>query len=120
KAVRRKVGVPNRRYSWRLVERLTDAAPSLVGLKSRAMNSRLLVLFLVWSAILSLTFAVPCEQAVPTAITAMTSRLHPSRRLDATNRLHLTVGLPLRNPKQLEQLLGQISVPDSHHFRRTL
>jgi hypothetical protein len=48
-----------------------------------------------------------------------TLNLQPVGRLSATNRLHLAIGLPLRNPQVLSNLLHQIYDPASlqyHHY----
>lgn len=54
---------------------------------------------------------------VPGAIPRL--RLQPMGRLASTNRLHLAIGLPLRNPEALSNLLRQIYDPANtnyHHY----
>ena len=46
--------------------------------------------------------------------------LQPVGRLAATNRLHLAIGLPLRNQPELATLLGQIYDPSSPQYRQYL
>ena len=46
--------------------------------------------------------------------------LQPSGRLDATNRLHLAIGLPLRNPDALSALLKALDDPLSPQYRQYL
>ncbi len=50
------------------------------------------------------------------------ARLHlqPTGRLASTNRLHLAIGLPLRNKEALGNLLQQISDPASPQYRHYL
>jgi uncharacterized repeat protein (TIGR01451 family) len=52
-------------------------------------------------------------------VSDLVSRLSPTGRLAATNRLHLSIGLPLRNREVLTNLLQQFYDPASqnyHHF----
>ena len=51
---------------------------------------------------------------VPAAVTG----LRPVERLAATNRLHLAIGLPLRNKAALTQLLEQLYDPASRNYRQ--
>jgi alpha-tubulin suppressor-like RCC1 family protein len=46
--------------------------------------------------------------------------LQPIDRLPASNRLHLAIGLPLRNPEVLAQLLQQLSDPAHPNYRHYL
>jgi hypothetical protein len=48
------------------------------------------------------------------------ARLQPVGRLPATNRLHLAIGLPLRNQTELDDLLRRIYDPASPDFRHYL
>jgi subtilase family serine protease len=48
------------------------------------------------------------------------SRLQPAGRFPGTNRLHLAIGLPLRNPDALAQLQQQLYDPASPQYRRYL
>jgi len=46
-------------------------------------------------------------------------QLSPLKRVESTNRLELTIALPLRNAAQLDQLLQEIydpSSPNYHHY----
>ncbi len=47
-------------------------------------------------------------------------QLQPMGRFPGTNRLHLAIGLPLRNRETLDQLLQQIYDPASPNFRHYL
>lgn len=52
-------------------------------------------------------------------VPSVVSRLTATSRLAATNVLHLSIGLPLRNPEGLTNLLDQINDPASsnyHHY----
>jgi hypothetical protein len=53
---------------------------------------------------------------VPPAV----AHLRAIGRLPDTNRLHLAIGLPLRNPEALASLLQQIYDPASPHYRQYL
>ena len=48
------------------------------------------------------------------------SRLQPTGRFPGTNRLHLAIGLPLRNPEALAQLLQQLYDSASPQYRQYL
>jgi hypothetical protein len=58
------------------------------------------------------------EGHVPAAITRL--HLQPLGLLPPTNRLNLSIGLPLRNQKLLGDLLAQIYDPESSNFRHYL
>ena len=53
-------------------------------------------------------------------VPAVVSHLTPAGRLNATNRLHLSIGLPLRNAEGLTNLLQQIYDPASQNFHQFL
>jgi hypothetical protein len=53
-------------------------------------------------------------------VPAAARQLQPVRDLEPTHRLHLSVGLPLRNPAELEQLLQEITDPASPQYRHFL
>ncbi|HVM50176.1 MAG TPA: choice-of-anchor tandem repeat GloVer-containing protein [Candidatus Acidoferrum sp.] len=55
---------------------------------------------------------------VPAAVAA--HNLQPIERLAATNRLHVAIGLPVRNPDALAQLLQQLYDPGSSKYRQFL
>jgi subtilase family serine protease len=55
---------------------------------------------------------------VPPALALL--HLHPIGQLPATNRLNLSIGLPLRNRKSFDELLAQIYDPASPNFRHYL
>jgi uncharacterized repeat protein (TIGR01451 family) len=74
---------------------------------------------------LALSMISPAQAAAPDMKTllghvpAIVSRLTPVDDLNATNRLHLAIGLPLRNAEALTNLLAQIYDPAStnyHHY----
>jgi len=48
------------------------------------------------------------------------SRLQPMGRLPGTNRLSLAIGLPLRNPQALDELVRQIYDPSSPNYHQYL
>lgn len=50
----------------------------------------------------------------------ITRRLSPLGRLDANNRMQVAIGLPLRNPERLTNLLEDIYNPSSPNFRHFL
>ena len=53
-------------------------------------------------------------------VPSVVSHLTPAGRPDATNRMHLSIGLPLRNAESLTNLLRQIYDPTSQNFHRFL
>ena len=53
-------------------------------------------------------------------VPAVVSQLAPLSRVNATNDLHLAIGLPLRNPDQLQARLQQVSDPASPNYRQYL
>ena len=53
-------------------------------------------------------------------VPAIINQLTPAGRLVATNRLHLSIGLPLRNREALTNLLEQVSDPASPNYRHYL
>jgi len=53
-------------------------------------------------------------------VPAVVSHLTPAGRLNATNRLHLSIGLPLRNAEGLTNLLQQIYDRASQNFHQFL
>jgi len=80
------------------------------------------------AVLLSLLFLLPAahvraadRQTINTHIAGVTSRLQPVRRLPATERLQLAIGLPLRNQTGLTNLLHELYRPGSpnfHHYLR--
>jgi len=58
------------------------------------------------------------EGHVPVAVTSL--HLQPIAQMPGTNRLNLSIGLPLRNQTALGGLLGQIYDPNSPNFRQYL
>lgn len=58
------------------------------------------------------------EGHVPEAVARL--GLQPLGRLPATNRMHLAIGLPLRNTNELSQLLHALYDPASPQFRQYL
>ncbi len=55
---------------------------------------------------------------VPAAVAS--GRLQPAGSLADTNRLHLAIGLPLRNAADLDKLLGQLYDPNSPNYHQYL
>ena len=53
-------------------------------------------------------------------VPAAVARLQAVGNFPATNRLHLAIGLPLRNPAALDEFLRQVYDPASPNFRRYL
>ena len=51
---------------------------------------------------------------------AVLARLTPIGRLAATNELHLAIGLPLRNPAELDDFLRQLQDPASTNYHKFL
>lgn len=53
-------------------------------------------------------------------VPAVVANMAPSSRVNATNVLHLAIGLPLHNQDQLTALIQQISDPSSPNYRHYL
>ncbi len=72
-------------------------------------------------SVLLLTSAL-AQRVLPGHIPEAVARwhLHPMDRLPATNRLNLTIGLPLRNREQLATVLQQLYDPASRSYRHYL
>jgi hypothetical protein len=70
--------------------------------------------------ILAIPAAVPAAQTVHHALPAAAMGLQPLNPLAATNRLDLAISLPLRNPRQLDQLLHELYDPASPNFHQWL
>jgi subtilase family serine protease len=81
---------------------------------------------LIFCCALALLLAAPASGVesqklrghVPEAVARL--QLQPLGRLPATNRLHLAIGLPLRNTNELARLLEEIYDPASPQFRHYL
>src|SRR5580765_8361272 len=58
------------------------------------------------------------RQVVEKTRPAAAARLSPIGRPTASGRLHLAIGLPLRNEADLNDLLGQLYDPKSPNFHR--
>jgi subtilase family serine protease len=58
------------------------------------------------------------RQLSPGHVPQATARLQPTGRLPGTNRLHLAIGLPLRNPAALDELLRQLYDPASANYHK--
>jgi subtilase family serine protease len=89
----------------------------------RLFTGALLSASCAWSLLLFTTTASAAvgqvlHGHVPKVVT--TSNLQPVGRLSATNRLHLAIGLPLRNPQVLRNLLQQIYDPGSPQYHQYL
>ena len=74
------------------------------------------------AALLLLATGAPAleSQRLHGQVPEIVARLNPVGRLPATNRLHLVLGLPLRNKEELGSLLEQIYDPKSTNFHRYL
>ena len=62
----------------------------------------------------------PAGKTVDTRMAGVVSHLTAKGRLNATNRMHLSIGLPLRNPEGLDNLLAQINDPTSQNYHHYL
>jgi kumamolisin len=69
-------------------------------------------------------FATPAHaagtQKLQGQVPAAAARLQPAGSLSGSQRLHLAIGLPLRNQSMLTNLLQQIYNPASPHYRHFL
>src|SRR5437016_4799917 len=64
--------------------------------------------------------AAPSQKQSGGHVPAALARSQPIGRLPATNQLRLAIGLPLRDPAGLENLLAQLYDPASPNFRQYL
>ena len=64
--------------------------------------------------------AEPRLTVLPGHVPAAVSRLAPNGRLSAANNLSLAIGLPLRNPAELDELLRQLYDPASTNYHKFL
>ena len=71
-------------------------------------------------AVLMSFSAEPGLTVLPGHLPAAVSRLAPKGRLPATNNLSLAIGLPLRNPAELDELLRQLYDPASTNYHKFL
>jgi hypothetical protein len=92
--------------------------PALIDVLSMQTGRGLLFLALLtgWNGPATATE----RQIVPGHLPLAAVRAHPIERLPATNRLDLAIGLPLRDPAALLELLGQLYQPGGTNFHRFL
>jgi hypothetical protein len=64
--------------------------------------------------------ALPGRRSLRGNVPAAISRLQPLKLLPATNRMYLVLGLPLRNPESLTNLLANLYNPASTNFHNWL
>ena len=60
------------------------------------------------------------RQVLSGHVPAVVSRLNPTGRMAATNRLQLAIGLPLRNQAGLDDLIAQLYDPGSTNYHKFL
>jgi Pro-kumamolisin, activation domain len=90
--------------------------PSEVAMTCFDQAGKQIHIALIGVAAAGLAFGQPLRNHVPQAV-------RESQRLGsapAQNRMALAIGLPLRNAAELEQFLGQVSDPNSSHYRQYL
>jgi hypothetical protein len=81
---------------------------------------------LTLAVLAALAYLIPFQagavetEAVPGHVPAALARLQPIEPLEASTQLQLAVGLPLRNPMALSNLLEQICNPASPNYRHYL
>ena len=68
----------------------------------------------------ALPVAAPGGQTLHHVVPAATAGMRPLQHLPGANRMDLAIGLPLRNPEELAQLLHQLYDPASPNYRRYL
>lgn len=80
--------------------------------------------FLILSAIFFAGVPVfaqaPARKVFSNSVPSIVAHLTPIGRFPLTNRLHLAIGLPVRNPAALDELLRQIYDPASTNFHQYL
>src|SRR5258708_5226448 len=73
----------------------------------------------LWLLLLTPAWAVE-RQSLSGHVPAAAARLQPNRRLPASSRLNLAIGLPLRNQEALTTFLDQLYAPASPQYRHYL
>jgi hypothetical protein len=72
------------------------------------------------SLLASAAHAAGERQTLADHVPAIVSRLPPTGRLEASQRLHLAIGLPSRDEQGLDEFLRQLYNPASAHYRHYL
>ena len=112
--------------NWNIVHRrLTAEVPTAAWPRMVPRRRALWALLAAWAcALLNPSLMASANAAQEQVLTGHVPRaaatLQPIGRLDPSSRLDLALGLPLRNPEQLTNLLQQIYQPASTNFRRYL
>jgi uncharacterized repeat protein (TIGR01451 family) len=73
-----------------------------------------------WAFVFTAAAQQPAMKTLPGHVPALVSRLQAGGLLPATNSLHLSIGLPLRNPAALTNLLREIYDPASPKYHQYL
>jgi hypothetical protein len=86
----------------------------------RRFVRRIICIVGLWSLTLSMEAWTPGRKSLPGHVPAEVARLQALGDLAETNRLNLTLGLPLRQPAALQQLLHDLYDPASVRYRHFL
>jgi len=86
----------------------------------RAQMKSVLAALVFLTAVINGLGAEPARKFLPGQVISVTSRLTPIAQLAATNELHLAISLPLRNERELDELLHQLYDPRSLNFHKFL
>ena len=86
----------------------------------RAQMKKILAALVFFTAVITSFGAEPGRKNLPGHVVPVTRRLTPLARLAATNELSLAIGLPLRNERELDELLHQLYDPASPNFHKFL
>ena len=124
--VQKRKGVIPRRVSGHAVK-YRVIPPSAVSSIRTVLNRRLegtiisvLLASIFWGA-LSVAIAAPAGiKILHGHVPATVAQLQPKGTLPPTNRLHLAIGLPLRNTNELDEFLARVYDPASANFHQYL
>ncbi len=102
---------------------INPATAMQINASSLKISMRRKILAVGAALVLASTLAshalTPSLMALPDHVPAIVSQLTPTGDLNASNQLHLAIGLPIRNGAALTNLLEQIYDPSStnyHHY----
>jgi len=94
--------------------------PCAYSLRRQSVGPRCILLAGLLYLLASLAGRGADRQILHGHVPAVLSQLTPVGRLEATRRLHLAIGLPLRNQQALTDLLGRLYDPASPDYRHYL
>lgn len=122
---KRKVVVPRQLPGHPLKHRAipSGAAPPIRPVINRRFQATIISVLLatIFWGILSVASAAPAGLKILHGhVPAVVEQLQPKGTLASTNRLHLAIGLPLRNTNELDDFLARVYDPVSTNFHQYL